>query len=94
VGFMVYKSSIETGSPPSSFDFPSVSIITQHSILNFMLVQLSLEGQAGNRREICNETRLFRIAGVGVGGYITLQVFFRLGVRKTSEEDSMLKTRT
>ena len=45
------QSGTETSSPPSSFDFPFVSIITQHSVLNFMLVQLLL-GQAGEGREI------------------------------------------
>jgi len=46
------QSGTETGSPPSSSDFLSVSIITQQSILNFILVQLLLEGQAGDGREI------------------------------------------
>jgi hypothetical protein len=51
-GICVGQSGTETGSPPSSSDFPSVSIITQQSILNFILVQLLLEGQAGDCREI------------------------------------------
>jgi hypothetical protein len=66
------QSDTETVSPLSSSDFSSISIITQNSKLNFMLVQLLLEGQAGDGREQSKA-----LPNIEVGGrYIGLHVFY------------------